>query len=145
MVGHLNGARYKKLVDVPENANDCWNWIGSVSKTTGYGKKQYQGKSVLAHRWTWTMLFGRIPDGKVLNHKCSNRRCVNPTHLEVTDTAGNCRHGKSTKLNEDAVRKIRAAKRASKRGETRRVLSQTYRVSPQTISDIWADRSWRGI
>ena len=56
-------------------------------------------------------LFGPIPDELLSpNHLCSNRSYVNPHHLEVTDQAGNCRHGKGTKLNLSQVKEIKEAK-----------------------------------
>ena len=89
------GTTLKRLVVLPENPQDCWIWQGSINKKTGYGKKQLGGKTMLAHRWIYETLFGRIPEGKVINHRCSNPSCVNPYHLEVVTQAENCRHGKA--------------------------------------------------
>lgn len=53
-------------------------------KKNGYGVfnlGREQG-TVLAHRWAYTFLVGPIPDRLQLDHRCRNRVCVNPDHLE---------------------------------------------------------------
>jgi len=137
-----NGAVLKPLVDIGKEPGDCWEWQGNVSNRTGYGKKTYKGRYMLAHRWVYEMLLGPIPDGLVVNHRCRNRRCVNPHHLEITDQAGNCRHGKGTKLSIEAVRAIKAAKGSRKWGDGAR-LARKYNVSGALIHDIWSGRAWR--
>jgi len=138
------GQTMKALVDIGASPASCWEWQGSVSKITGYGKKQLAGNTLLAHRWMYETLLGPIPPGLVINHKCSNRKCVNPHHLEVTDQAGNCRHGKGTKLSIEAVREIKAAKSSRKWGDGTR-LSKKYGVSSALIHDIWSGRAWKEV
>lgn len=131
----------RPLVNIPNDPNGCWEWQGKIHKNTGYGAKTYAGKNYLAHRWVWLMLCGSIPDGLVINHKCSNRKCVNPAHLEITDQAGNCRHGKGTKLTAEQVKEIRCAKIGKKWGDGKK-LAEKYGVTGATIHDIWNGRSW---
>ncbi len=66
---------------------DCWNWTSSLD-SDGYGKwsrpisrKPYRRRKVLAHRFSYEVFVGKIPQGLVLHHICHNRRCVNPDHL----------------------------------------------------------------
>jgi hypothetical protein len=139
-----SGMIMKALVDIGQSPDDCWNWMGTINKNTGYGKKTVNGKAELAHRWVYQQFLGPIPEGMVINHKCSNRRCVNPHHLEVTDQAGNCRHGAGSKLTEDQVREIKRAKQSKKWGDGKR-LSEKYGVSSALIHDIWNGRAWKGI
>lgn len=63
----------------------CWIWKGGQNDN-GYGQWQYTfGFRVeyLAHRTMWTLLKSPIPSGMELDHKCFNRLCINPDHLEV--------------------------------------------------------------
>lgn len=59
----------------------CWTWKASFTHN-GYGRFKYQGKTVLAHRYSYTVLKGPIPEGLTLDHICRNTACVNPDHLE---------------------------------------------------------------
>lgn len=140
-IGHKPGTRYKCLVEIGK-PDDCWNWLGSVSKTTGYGKKQWMNDTWLAHRWVWTMLFGTIGRGLTIDHLCSNRRCVNPHHLEVVPMIENHRRGAGSKLTAEQVKEIRSL---DVTWGDRKAIAKKYKVSPMTISDIRAGRSWKGI
>jgi len=144
MSGQQNGRVFKPLVLLGSSPDDCWEWRGTINKNTGYGKKTYLGKDVLAHRWVYEMLLGPIPDGLVVNHKCSNRRCVNPHHLEVVSQADNCRHGNGSILNIEIVKEIKAAKDNKKWGDATR-LAKKYGVSNALIHDIWNGRAWKEV
>jgi hypothetical protein len=133
--------RYARLVDVGE-PGQCWNWLGSINPKTGYGKKQWFGETWLAHRWVWTMFCGLIPHNMTINHKCGNRACVNPHHLELMTMTDNCRHGGATKLTPEQVKEIRAT--PIKRGD-RTAVAEKYGVTPMTISDIRCGRSWKDV
>jgi hypothetical protein len=140
----MTGDILRPLIKLPETQSECWEWTGKVSKATGYGCKQFGGKTVLAHRWMYQLFNGWIPEGKVINHLCSNRKCVNPTHLEVTTTAGNCRHGKGSKLTAEQVAVIKDLLKVAKWGE-RKKIAKLFGVSEGLISDIKYGRAWADI
>ncbi len=64
------------------NANGvCWEWTSALN-TWGYGQFGADGRTVLAHRWSYEHLVGPIPDGLLIDHLCRNVICVLPEHLE---------------------------------------------------------------
>lgn len=68
----------------------CWEWQGALAG--GYGRISLgYGRMVPAHRWIYEQVFGPVPEGLVVRHKCDNPRCVRPVHLEVGTHADNNR------------------------------------------------------
>lgn len=92
-----------------EQENGCWIWVGA-KKGNGYRNSWINGKHVPAHRAVYTALVGEIELGMVLHHKCNNKLCVNPAHIEVTTNARNVRYacyGSKTLDREISVRELR--------------------------------------
>lgn len=59
----------------------CWLWTGS-KLDAGYGYMQTANKRVLAHRVSYELAHGGIPERMVIDHLCERTSCVNPRHLE---------------------------------------------------------------
>lgn len=67
--------------------NGCWEWHHSKNYK-GYGKFWYPG-GASAHKFSYLLNIGPVPDGLVLDHICRKRDCVNPGHLRPITAAMN--------------------------------------------------------
>lgn len=85
---------FAKVVD---GSHGCWNW--TASSTDGYGTIFFRGRSWRAHRVSYTIFCGEIPDGLLVCHHCDNPACINPSHLFLGHASANMK---------DMVRKGRA-------------------------------------
>jgi hypothetical protein len=77
-------ARFWAKVD---KTGDCWVWTASTFRERmGYGKFQVgssraDARADYAHRVSYEMHYGPIPDGLFVCHRCDNPPCVRPDHL----------------------------------------------------------------
>lgn len=64
----------------------CWVWQAGTSgagRGGGYARMNLNGGTVAVHRTMWINEYGIIPPKKQIDHKCRNRLCCNPGHLEM--------------------------------------------------------------
>ena len=138
------GQVIKKLVSIGKEQSDCWEWKGKINMNTGYGHKQFNKKTILAHRWMYSIFNGHIDDSLVIDHLCGNRSCVNPTHLEAVTQSENCRRGEGTKLTRVQALEIKQLLKTAEWGG-RQKIADRYGVSPALISDIKYGRAWADV
>ena len=75
------------LLHEPEPNSGCWLWVGHYSN--GYGRFWFHGRNGAAHRASYEMFVGTIPVGMQIDHKCQNKICVNPHHLQLATPKDN--------------------------------------------------------
>lgn len=68
------------LQQTRKSDDGCWRWAGTLNG--GYGVFTYDGE-VTAYRVSYRLHHGPIPKGMSIHHKCANRACVNPEHLQA--------------------------------------------------------------
>lgn len=136
----------------------CWVWTASCSH--GYGQlctKLGGGKQerLLAHRLSWELHRGAVPDGMFVCHHCDNPPCVNPAHLFLGTNTDNMRdasakgrlHGSgltgerhpSSKLTVSQVKAIRNDPRP------RSEIALAYRVHYNTVALIKRGHTWASV
>jgi hypothetical protein len=121
---------------------DCWNWC-RAKQSGGYGvlwvpnRRRYE----LAHRLSYRLFHALddIPKNVVIHHRCENRGCVNPEHLEITTRGHNCRIGRKAILNADQAAAIRSAVAS---GRLQKDVAQEFGVHKATVQSIVAGRRW---
>jgi len=147
-----NEARLKNNSVVIENG--CWEWVKHIKN--GYGISGLNGKIEQAHRASWKVFVGEIPKGMQVNHKCHNKKCINPDHLYIGTQKQNMqdmisagrganRKGSSSpmaKLNEEKVYKI---KELIESGEPIKNIAREYCVCESTIRAIRSNLTWKHV
>jgi hypothetical protein len=140
---------------VQDEQTGCWLWSGGKTPK-GYGhyytpNGKHSGGS--AHRASYKLFKGEIPDGQIIRHKCRNK-CVNPEHLELGTYKDNAndreRDGVSykgiknpaCKYTEDQIRDIR---RRYAEGETQTSIAKSLGIRQGHISDICLRKVWSHI
>jgi hypothetical protein len=135
-----------------QKGEGCWAWTGAT--VYGYGRigaGGTYGPALMAHRVSWELHNGPIPEGMNVLHRCDNPPCTNPEHLFLGTHADNVadkvakgrgasrqRHGMA-KLTEDQVARIRLMVEL---GEQQRVVANLFGVSESQISMIVNGRRW---
>lgn len=137
--------------------SDCWLWTGTMNRR-GYGNVTVRKVHYGAHRLSFMLHHGPIPEGCFVCHRCDVPSCVNPAHLfagtprdNMADAVakgrsrtmggvGDARGGR--RLSSADVLDIRRRLLIERR--IGRVLAKEFGVSEDTIYRIAAGTSWRG-
>jgi hypothetical protein len=128
----------------------CWNWTQGCDPD-GYGRTTHaynHGLDQEAHRVSYRVFKGPIPEGKQVRHQCHNRPCCNPEHILLGTHQDNIDDGKrdgrvlngQTKLTHAQVKCIR--KLLATRTLTQRAIAAQFGVSPSSITFIKQGKHW---
>lgn len=132
--------------------NGCTEWTGALNRQ-GYGAVYIHRTLKRAHRVSWELANGPIPDGMCVLHKCDNRACTDPQHLflgtrkdNVQDmmdkgrgaTGERARHAKLKVADVVAIRQLDHSVR-------RTAIAQQYGISPAHVSRIRRRENWADI
>ena len=132
---------------IPEPMSGCWLWTGTLAGRDQRPRLCFDGKQGYAHRASWLLHRGPIPDGLQVLHRCDTPLCVNPNHLFLGTQLDNVRDAKAKgrhrppprppgKLTQREVWEIRQL-----HGHVlQRVLAAMYGVSQTRIEQILRTR-----
>ncbi len=135
--------------------DNCWEWTGNLFKQ-GYGRMYHHStKEPKAHRLSYMINIGNIPEGLLVCHICNNKSCVNPKHLYVGTNQDNSDDMKNSgrsltgekasasKLKEEEVLKIRELFAKSER--SLEDLGYQFNISAGSIHAIVTGLSWKHV
>lgn len=142
--------------------DECWPWKGYCAKSGGHGRFLEVRRQTTAHRVSWEIHRGIIPEGMHVLHSCDSPSCVNPAHLFLgtqadnnRDMAAKGRQAKGTvlsrpgecnpnaKLTREIVQQIRAEYRPRAPGRGLPALAKKYGVGISAIHSIVKGHSWK--
>jgi hypothetical protein len=145
--------RFWNMVRKPSDPDGCWEWIGATNKGYGMiGSGGPRGAPIIsAHRVSYELHHGAIPEGMHVCHTCDNRPCTNPAHLFLGTHADNmqdCLHKgrscfakahKNTKLERWDIHIIREK---HKEGISQTEIAKRYGLHQSTVSLIVNHKTW---
>lgn len=137
---------------------DCWVWQGG-KQHFGHGTIRIKSDGVPtpvgAHRLSYVLHCGEIPDGLIVRHNCDNPPCVNPAHLLLgtrTDNAADMvargrlaptfgEHNGSRKLSDEAASQI-ICMLSRPNPPTQSEIAAEFGISQSTVSLIRHHKRW---
>lgn len=146
----------QRFAEKINKTDSCWLWTSAFGDR-GYGVFWVGGtkRSVFAHRYSYELHKGGIPDGQIVMHSCDNPACVNPDHLSTGTYKDNT---------QDAYRKNRRGVGSNATGSKpsmteltaqrlkivlgclpRATLAELFGISVATLKNVRRERNWKHI
>jgi len=138
----------------PEPNSGCWLWTGGWTDLDYGVVPRIDGERV-AHRISWRLHRGPIPDGMKVLHRCDVRACANPDHLflgtqmdNIADMVAKGRHrgapqhGESNAMSKLTERQVIEIRDLHSRGISQHRIAQRYGVAVMTINRAVRRHTW---
>jgi len=137
--------------------NDCWIWIGGMSK--GYGsitmKKDGKKTAIRSHVYSWELFTGKpVRKGLLVCHNCDHPYCVNPHHLFLgtyldnnQDRNQKGRSCKGTEVNTCKIteRQVKEIRKLHSEGRSTTQLAILFHIHRTNVLNIVKKKSWKHI
>ena len=135
--------------------NSCWIWIGA-NTGNGYGHLRYKGKDWKAHRFSYKLAYGFIPNNKLVCHHCDVKPCIRPSHLFIGTHADNRQDAVNKGLFDNCIvrgenhgrakmtwKKVRELRHRYSDGETELSLSKRFDIAKGNVWFIRKHITWK--
>lgn len=119
--------------------NSCWIWQGAQDGR-GYGHLKRNGRHIKAYRFYYEQKHGEVPKGMELDHKCQNKLCCNPDHLEPVTHAVNSQRAVGKHSN-----RILELFKMYGNGFTKARISEISGIPERTVCSILNRETWKNI
>jgi len=152
-----------KILNRHKKVNGCWEWQGKLNNC-GYGclAKIIDGNKIeiRAHRLSFEIFKGEIPEGMLVCHTCDNPSCCNPDHLWLGTPQDNTQD--MLKKNRGRHRLLTSNRRANaagkltesqviemrelyKNGWSQREIREKFKISQSQVSGILTYKFWKHV
>ena len=146
--------RFWKYV-TPGPFNECWVWQGPTHDN-GYGRLNAENRRTLAHRYSYEIHNGPIPEGMLVCHHCDNPACCNPYHFflgTINDNnqdmiAKGRQRPRIGNLNGNAklsVEHVQEIRKSVSEGVPQNLIAKQFAMSKATINRIVKRKLWRHV
>jgi hypothetical protein len=123
------------------DAHGCWVWQRAANGA-GYALERRGSRRRAAARMYFEREHGPIPTGLLLEHRCGNRRCVNPEHQRLCTREDLSRRSSARRLTPALVGELRERHGT---GASTHTLAASLGLNYWTVADALTGRTWAGV